>query len=362
MFKKISLMASLVLLAGCHSNPYSDTQGRLTVGPPEHKPAPVSNFYVDVVPKVDVIEGGSTAIKVKGVVPTGDPVLRYENLPSFCTADSAGTTVTCSPQFGDATDPKLPNETTASYVINVNLSSTDAPAASVPQNVVVIVHHVARGLTISGFSASLQVDEGAVYQSAFQITSQDFPQGPFTVSSSDLPNGVKITGTNDPTRFNITYMPGFTTVTTMNRGGYCGGRMCNNLSWKLTVVDPRGFATYQSAFWQVVDVRQNPVVVTPSPVIASFPNAEFYVQVEDPNGEVAPKVTNVTTVGKVAMTVAATSNGTVTTNPYSMMHIAWTGNPPASKGTTQVLSISSCVLSDVNVMNQCVTSPVNVQF
>lgn len=364
MLKRIGLLAALILLAACHSNPYSDTTGNLSTKPPERKPTPINNTYIEIdSSKVDVAEGTTTTIKVKGVVPEGTPVIRYDGLPGFVTADATGTVLTVSPKFGDANDPKNPSETTMSYLINIYLSSSTSPTATIPpQPLIVIVHHVSRGLVITGFDDHARVNEGASYQSFFTVQSKDYPQGPFTISSANIPVGVKISPTSDPTRFQVTYNPSFTTVKVTNRTGYCSNQMCLALNWQLTVLDPRGYASTTQAFWFALDVRQNPLVAAPPTVTGTLPNADVYANFEDPNGEVQPTVSSMVSTGQVSVSTIASSPGTAANNPYVMTRATWTGVPTNTKGTTQTLNLKSCVYSDVNVLNQCVTTPVNVQF
>ena len=59
--------------------------------------------------------------------------------------------------------------------------------ATSSRNIVIVVHHLAVGLTVSGFIASQRVLEGTSNRVTLQVVSPDFPSGPFVVSGTDLP-------------------------------------------------------------------------------------------------------------------------------------------------------------------------------
>lgn len=369
MIKKIGLLGILGFVLGCHSNPYSGFSGNYKKNPVENKPTLCGNFCIDAPPLVEIMEGSTSQVKIVGRVQTGTPIITFDNIPSWATYDVTTGILTCAPKIGDATDPNKPTETLRNYLVSVNLSSTSTGNAKSQQAIVIAVHHLAQGMQITGFDTGLRVNEGDSYQNIFQIHSLDFPNGPFYISGIDFPAGVKIASTGDPTKFSVTYAPSFTTIKTSNFQRTCFDRnydphMCNDLNFNLNVVDPRGNMSTVPVSWQVLDIRQNPLVVSPSPVTATFPTADFYVQVEDPNGEVPPQVSYVTPSGgsSVAQTTTASSGATATNNPYSMIHFVWSGNPSSSKGSTQYLDIKSCVQDDVNSMKQCVTNSVSVKF
>jgi hypothetical protein len=369
--KLISAAGALALLAACHSNPYAGHTERVTPDPVVHKPSVPTGYDVEVTESVRITEGAAIQIKIVGHVPApGKPVLSFDaSLPPFCSAyDPVTATVTCQPKRGDATDPANPTDNFRTWTVNLKLSSTDTPVVEITRSFTINVTHQASNLTIQGFDPSAQVLEGQTYTGVFQVGSQDTPTGPFFPSVTNLPDGLSIKPTSDPTKFQITYTPGFGAVTAGHFNSICSDKnwndhLCVHMNWSMTVVDKRGNSTTVTANWNVLDVRQPALVVVPNGVTGTPKAVDFYIQVEDPNLEISPQVTvPAPATGTATPTVAASGGVTKGANPYTLVHIVWTGDFSNFKNSTQTLNVQSCVRDMNGSLNNCVTTPVNVKF
>jgi len=360
--QRMALAAAVLLMMGCHSNPYSGIDDKLGQAPPVvTKPQQPGGCQIQGV--IDVNEGATVKIPVTCVVPNGTPDITFQNKPAFATFLQATSELQISPQLGDAANPSNPTDTSRAYAAQVNLGLVNEPVTISSQNFTIVVHHVAQNATISNFDANAIIHEGDKYSSTFTVQSADFPNGPFTISGVNLPPGVTVQAVNSTT-FEIQYNPGYKTVTTSNTTGFCRvADLCSEYAWNLNVIDPRGDMTSTKADWQVVDVRRDPIVIYPNPMSATVPSADFEIQVEDPNGEVEPLVTLVnTTTGSATLTVASSGIGNDML-PFSLMRALWTGVPTKSKKTVQTLKVHSCVYSDYNEdQTQCVDTSIDVQF
>jgi hypothetical protein len=141
-----------------------------------------------------------------------------------------------------------------------------------------------------------------------------------------------------------------------------GPHYCLKFNFSLNVLDPHGTVTAVPANWEVLDMRQDPLVVTPTQVEATVPGADFYVHVEDPNGEAPPQLSLTTDEGKVLLTTEASSAGNSTSNPYAMFHVVWSEIPNTEKGKTKNLNLQSCVQDDAGSFYRCITTAVSVNF
>jgi len=368
--KKIIVTVAFLALAACHSSPYDGVNGKLETKPPSQNSGKPGGFTCNMPPALDVAEGTSQSLGLGCQVPSGTPVVTYQNLPSFVTPDASKPgTLNIAPQVGDGEDPSNPTVTVKRYDITVVLTSSDSSVAESTQDLAIYVHHQDGSVTVTGLDSQPDIYEGQTYTANITVSSPDFPQGPFYLSGVNMPAGATISSTSNPNQFTITYAPSFTTVRLGNSStSSCSDPTNDNnvaciiTNWTLNVTDPRGGLATTSTNWYVYDVRQNPIVVSPDSVSATLPEAQFYVEVEDPNGEVTPQVTAVTPdAGTVNVTAADKNAPAPSQLPYTMMYIDWSGLNKSSSGQ-QTLSIQSCVNGSDGTMSQCVTTPVNVTF
>jgi hypothetical protein len=369
--KSILLSLPLVVLtAACHSNPYDgQNTARLSQDPPvKHSTLP--GFTVEAPAVVDMTEGDSNVkIPVTAHVLSGTPIITVEGLPSFATWDASSSSVILNPPIGSSVDPAAPAETTRKYTMLIKATSTDAGMSFVQQTVLVLVHHKAESLVVTGFNSQVDLPEGAPYSTTFKIQSLTFPAGPFYPVANSLPDGVTIAPTTDPTIFTITYNPNFRTVTSSNATSLCQDaagqdHMCLGFDWTLNVTDPRGDAATVSTRWKVLDVRQDPLFTPPDNVDGTTSTVDFYVHAEDPNGERIPDVTSAAdpSVGTLTLTSVSNVNGTATTNPSTLVHVVWSGDLSSLADTTQSLSFKTCVKTAGAVPDTCITSNVQVKI
>lgn len=366
--------AAVLLFAGCHSNPYSGLTGRISSDPVQHKPGDGAvGFDITYTSTVRMTEGTSITISIVPKVPDpGKPVLILNGVPSWCSAyNPAKATMTCVPPQGAASDPNFPGDSFASYPINLKLTSTQDPVTEVTRTMTLLVTHPAANLTVNGFDQDTQVEEGKTYTGQIQIQDADTKAGPFYPSLINAPVGLTITPTSDPTVFNLSYTPGFNTVTLTNHTGTCDDEsdwsthLCNTLTWSMTVLDKYGSSVTMNATWQILDMRQDPVVVLPDNVTGTASKTgtvDFYINVEDPNGEATPQVTAESPdTGTLTPTVAS-SGINKGIDPYTLVHVVWSGDFSSYKNSVQTINLQACSEDMNGAFNQCVTQPVNVKF
>ncbi len=361
------LFPALLALTACHGNPYEgkDTSHLSTAPTVDHAQLPGFNILAPTV--VEVTEGSpGVSIPISAQVLTGTPVLSAENLPSFGSYDAKTQMITLNPPIGASIDPKNPLETTRKYEIIVKATSTDAPASFIQQTIVLLVHHQAESLNVSGLNQFVTVFEGTTFQTDVHVSSFNFPKGPFYPVANNLPEGVTIAPTSDPTVFSVSYTPNFRTVTRDHYKHTCFDpnsieHLCQDFNSTLNVVDPKGDSAYVYTSWTVMDVRQSPVITAPSSVTGSISNVDFYIQAEDPNDEAIPSLDATTqpTIGKLDVQVVSTSKGSVNAHPSILVHVIWSGDLRKLSKGAQDLTFSSCASAFQTVPDACSTTTVH---
>lgn len=365
--KKALISIALLSGLGCQGNPYAKIDKRMLDKPVVQKPIPTTaGFMCEVPPVLEIAEGASETLKLNCRVPEGDAIVSFENLPNFANVDPAiPDELVIAPRVGDAVDPNHPSDLMRKFIVRVNLTSSAIPNARRTETLLILVRHVARGVTVSDFDLGARILEGAQYQSFFTVQSADFPNGPFVVSGVDLPPGVVISATSSANRFKVSYKPEFSVVKIGSANNVCYDGMgnlveCNHMTWKMKVIDPRGGIYTAQAEWDVLDVRQDPSIVIPKSVIATGGIANFYIHAQDPNGEMIPVISAVhPPFGTVKIDEVA--RGT-TAAPYVMSQVTWSDAPPEAIGTTQSLILKSCVKDADGGLLQCKETAVSVKF
>lgn len=369
--KKYLGLGLLLAITGCHSNPYTGLDKRMTKQPPKEKPVNPSGFSCDVPDDgVDVPEGGTQPLQLTCRVPSGEAKIIMNNLPSFAKLDSTTPgLIILAPKTGDSVEPGNPTATMRRYVIHISLSSSDDPRTVVPQTLDVFVHRAAVSMSVEELEPEPVVLEGAVFRTTFRVVNKTFARGPFLISAIDAPPGTVISKTSDPRVFEISMRPDFTTVTSKNWSGYCPdpaariNRWCIRKPWRVNVIDPAGGLATKDTKWQILDVRQDPRVIVPNALTSTTTTADFFIQVEDPNGEVVPRVTVLDQgPGKVSVSEAVKEGPTENRDPYVMSHVVWSEVVAENKPSDLTMKLQSCVTSTYRTWDQCVTTPISVTF
>jgi hypothetical protein len=253
-----------------------------------------------------------------------------------------------------------------SQVLNFKtcVQSGPLPDSCTSSQVTANIRAAASDLAITGLAATAQVLEGQTYQATVQIKSTAYPTGPFFVTGTNLPDGLKITATSDPTKYTVSYTPSYTALLVGATTSYCPNAtgqqaLCKATSWKLNAIDPKGAMVSFNSTLTLLDVRQAPLVIMPRSISGTSSGADFYVQVEDPNGEAAPQVTvTQPSVGSVTLTSVASSTGSNGSLPYNMVHVVWSG----ANGASQILDVVACVNDNNGQSANCVTIPASVNL
>ena len=358
-------LAALGLLAGCHSNPYDKMQDRLTPQPVVVRPAaPV--FDIEAPEVVDMTEGEASNFRIKARVLSGDPVVTFEGLPKGAVYDAATGEVHWTPPMGAAVDPSNPLSTTNSYQVRIFLTSTEEKKSRTRRSVVILVHHRTEDTKVLGFEPKPTLREGEAFVQTIEIVNSSFPKGPFSVSIGGAPEGVVVEATSEPTKFLIKYTPPYSAVTSDSYTRYCyltseSGR-CKITNWTLHVFDSRRYATSFQTEWSVLDKKREPNASVPSSVEGSGLAAEFYIQVDDPNGEMVPEVKiEGAPMGVVSFITVQSNEKPTFGNPGAMMRAVWTGLPSSVAGTKQKLDLKICTARYYSDQN-CVNRSVEVSF
>jgi hypothetical protein len=352
-------------LMGCHSDPYAGTTGKLSGDPVSLRPAmPV--LSINAPDTVDMVEGTMGQFKVTGRVLVGHPVLKFEGLPQDASYSPTEGFITWKPPFGAAVDPINPTSTTNAYPVRVTLTSDDDPKTLRQAVVVILVHRPANSMNLSGLDTTPYIAEGQDYEATFQVADSAYANGPIEVSSLNAPPGVKITQ-KDSTQFVFSYTPPFNAVNTDNYDTYCyyagSSSPCRVFKWTLVVSNPQKYATSFPMSWTVIDVRQNPKSDIPDYVNGTGLTADFYIRVEDPNGERIPDVVDGgIRFGTLTINKIYSEDHPQTGNPYAFVHVVWSSLGDVLKGTEQILPLKTCVNSNRYNEQTCVVKYVQVQF
>jgi hypothetical protein len=359
----LALVAMLAGILSCNANPYKNVPG--TLGPFEKEPEG-GTFTIQAPPTIDIVEGSSSTTAITSTTGGAAATLAISGQPVWATFDSTTGKLKLSPPVGAGSNPSNPTVNEMTYAITVTLATAVSPVVSISQSLVVIVHQQATSMQILDLPTALTVLEGQEYTASLQVTSAQFSNGPFQISGVGLPTGIQIQPTSNPTVYQLSYDPGYSTVTTSNHNANCLnsiGSLCWSLPWTLTVIAPNGTASSVALNWQVQDVRRPPAVVSPSNVPATSDTVSFQVQVSDPNGETIPQVTASTSVQPTpTITTIQSSTGSSTASPSMMVTVSWKPTTAPTAGSSQTINLNSCVLNVQGTYQNCVTTPVTVQF
>jgi len=356
----------VITLAGCNSNPYAGmSESRMKAEPVVIRPAaPV--FDIEAPRVVDMAEGVTSKFKVSGRVLTGTPVLTFEDLPKGAVYNEQENEIEWTPPPGAAVDPSNALATTNSYQVKVFLTSSEEMKSRTQKTIVILVHNRAHNVVVNGLDPKTDLFEGVKFEKEIKINNPSYPSGPFVVTAVGAPPGLIITPTQDPTKFKLTYNPSFSVVMINDYQNYCyngsQSSRCKTYNWTLHVLDRRNFSASFPVIWAVADKRQEPVASVPASIDARGLTAEFYFQVEDPNGESVPTIKEEDVkMGSVTFTAVFANDKPAYGNPNAMMRGVWTGLPKAVVGTKQNLSFKVC--SKHSYYDEtCVTKSIGVFF
>ena len=86
-------------------------------------------FSIDTVNEVDFQEGVQGTFKVVGYVPSGQPQLTFQGLPTGAVYDPTAGTVTWTPDYNAANDPNDPTVVVKTYTVTITLNRTSGQTA-----------------------------------------------------------------------------------------------------------------------------------------------------------------------------------------------------------------------------------------
>lgn len=348
------------LLFGCGQNPYPK-EGKLLSSEPEKPVAIPPPFVLDIPLQVDLEEGTMAEIPVHASVPKpGTPIVTFKDLPEGAAFDSNSMKLTWNPSFeaGNDNDPHLASR---SYQVSAALSSSADTVTTVQRLVNLVVHDSPRAFKITVEKEQITQNEGETVTIPLRITSEDFPEGAFRVLGLQMPSGAEIKKTNEPTLFQLVYPSNFlgATINDSSSSGKYYKRMKANVAAEL----PSGRMASLDVNWDLMDVRQNPVVSAPTALAAGL-DANFTLSASDPNGEVQPKVSfDKPSFGnfKVSDLTPFDRNNRIT-KTMTLKAIRWTDIPSDQIGKTTHLKYEVCVKRNYYSLDRCTQHAIDISF
>jgi hypothetical protein len=337
----------LALATGCNQNPYEGT-GTLVLTKPQLPPLETT-FLIDAPDSVDCNENEECWAYVKGYVPdTGNAVLSIEGLPPGATYHADSGKLDYTPDFSIVDLAADPTVTEKTFNLTLVVRSTEDLTREITRSFPLVVHNSFRPMTAT-ISGTTSVNEGTLITQDLTVQNLDYPNGPYDVSLENGPTGAQIIADPaNPLHYTVQFTPSFATATLQNPTA--------NFSFNFLIKTPDGNLLRRAQSWQVNDLRQVPVLVSPNDITVSVQNPVFTLILSDPNGEVTPNlgIGQDPAFGTLALSPVAGQPGSV--------KITWNGLSAANVGMTTVLSFTTCALTALGAQTYCTEKQVTVHL
>ncbi len=353
---KIFLILLLIILVGCESNPYPELgnsgESRRTSqddgDPRDEEETRIEPLALSILNQMDFKEGRKGEYQFKAEVKApGKPLVWIDNLPAGATFDDKNLVITWAPGFFDGNDPKDPSIKVRTYVIQVNLRSSNSVERQLSEKVILKVSDTPRTVDISS-SNSVSVYEGKTLTYDFDISNKDYPNGPFRVVTSDMPANTKLSKISD-TKYRVEFSPDYYYV---NRDQ--DGSRIEHTS-KIVVTNPAGHIGEKQFDITVYDERLGVNLQTPNtaqtPVLEQGLDASFQIAAYDLNKEISPSIEFTSSrpnFGKFTAELIENAD-----SYSSVYNVKWNDIPPAYNGKTIDIGFKACVLDDSGWKNNC---------
>ncbi len=191
---------------GCNSNPYPEKTGEIVVARPDPDAVKVEPFGLEVASLLDFSAGSLSGYGIKAWAP-GATRVSVSGLPDGAFFLASESKIIWAPSAQAALDPKDPVSGSRTYVVQVEVSGTDEPAAFLSDNITL----VARQSTASRLTLDAAAFPGwgvkALQGSSLAFTYADFPGFQASIWTEGLPSSASLAVAATAGVGTITYAP-----------------------------------------------------------------------------------------------------------------------------------------------------------
>jgi hypothetical protein len=328
----VTFLASLI---GCNANPFKGVDASVDPMPTRNEVRPA--LGIDAPGLMTFDEGRAAEYEIKVVVPSGEAVLEFEDLPRGAAWDATKGVITWTPDFTQANDPRDYNIKTREYPITVILYSSVDMTQAVRKTILLQVKDTPRAMVVQGLSASFSMKEGeSKTLGTFSVVADDYAAADVRAELKDTSIGMKLvrSGTKAEWSLNAEYGVEQLRVGTECRSSWsCSSDLPNTV----ILTGPDGRQHMQDFRINLSDVRQETRTSLATELTVKGDMSQAFT-VSDANKEVAPTVTLVTTPPVGIFDLRRVS----ATAPESTYVLSWTDVPADATGQSYDIELSIC--------------------
>lgn len=326
------LLASLV---GCNANPFKGVNASVDPMPTRNEVRPA--LGIDSPGLMTFDEGRAAEYEIKVVVPAGEAILEFEDLPKGAAWDATKGVIAWTPDFTQANDPRDYNIKTREYPITVILYSSVDLTQSVRKTILLQVKDTPRAMVVQNLNASYSMREGeARTLGTFSVVADDYAAADVRAELKDTSIGMKLvrSGTNAEWSLKAEY-----SVEQLRVGTECrsSGSCSSDLPNTVILTGPDGRQQVQDFRISLSDVRQETRTSLATELTVKGDMSQAFT-VSDANKEVAPKVTLVSTPPVGIFDLRQVSS----TAPESTYVLSWSDIPADATGQSYDIELSIC--------------------
>lgn len=325
----------LVSLVGCNANPFKGVNASVDPMPTRSEVRPA--LGIDAPGLMTFDEGRAAEYEIKVVVPAGEAILEFEDLPKGAAWDATKGVIAWTPDFTQANDPRDYNIKTREYPITVILYSSVDLTQSVRKTILLQVKDTPRAMVVQNLNASYSMREGeARTLGTFSVVADDYAAADVRAELKDTSIGMKLvrSGTNAEWSLKAEYG-----VEQLRVGTECrsSGSCSSDLPNTVILTGPDGRQQLQDFRVSLSDVRQETRTSLATELTVKGDMSQAFT-VSDANKEVAPKVTLVTTPPVGIFDLRQVSS----TAPESTYVLSWSDIPADATGQSYDIELSIC--------------------
>lgn len=333
---KIVLPAILfATLVGCNANPFKGVDASVNPNPSRYEVRPALGIDAADIMRFD--EGRAGEYEIKVVVPSGEAILEFEDLPTGAAWDATKGVIAWTPDYTQANDRSNYNIKTREYPVTVILTSSVDLTTSVRKTVLLQVHDTPRAMVVQNLAASYSMSEGQLRDlSTFSVVAEDYAAADVRAELKDNSNGMKLIRNGSAAEW---VLRAEYSVDQLKVGTDCRSSSSCSVAMNNTVIftGPDGRQHTQDFRINLTDVRQETRTSLATELTVKGDMSQAFT-VSDANKEVAPKVTLVNTPPVGIFDLRQVS----ATAPESTYVLSWSDIPADATGQSYDIELSIC--------------------
>jgi hypothetical protein len=332
---KIATVLSLVFLASCNANPFKGTDVSANPPPLRYEVRPA--LGIDALPIMRFDEGKTGEYAIKFVVPSGEAILEFEDLPQGASFDQSKGVLQWTPDYTQANDRSSYTVKTREYPVTIILSSSVDVTTAVRKTVMLQVHDTPRPMVVQNLATSYAMKEGETKtHTTFTVTADDYAAADVRAELKDSAMGMKLERQGSRAEWVLKAEYG---IDKLRVGTECrSSSSCTvALDNSIVLTGPDGRQHSQDFRINLQDVRQETRTSLPTALVVKGDMSQAFT-VSDGNKEVAPKVTLTSTPPVGIFQLRLVSDAP----PESNYELSWTDIPADASGQSYDIELSIC--------------------